>query len=570
MEGFSIVPDRSLSVAHGIPLEEEPGIGALTLPGFLREVTGRHGPNEAIAQPRPGGAVERWSYDDLWARSMDVARALVSCGLGKGGRVGILMTNRAEFLSALFGTALAGGVAAPLSTFSTASELDFLIANSACSVLLFEPQVLKRDFLAILHELEPDLARAGPGQIASRKFPFLGHVVSLDREHPDGAIEPWTDFLARGSGVSEERVEARARTVTAGDPAVLMHSSGTTGRPKGILNGQRGVALQLWRWPRIFGVDGPGRTWSANGLFWSGPFGMAIGSALATGGTLVMLATFEPEKALALIESERVTQPVGWPHQWAQLPDAANWSQVDLSSLRYVDPNHVLARHPTVNAQWSEPTRVYGSTETFTISCAYPSGTSEDVLKGSYGFPLPGMTVKVVDPLTGATLRMGERGELAVKGATLMLGYVGVPLDETLDEEGYFRSGDGGYLDEEGRVYWEGRINDIIKTGGANVSPVEVDALLIRYPGVKIVQTIGVPDDLLGERVVSLIAPHEGLVLDEAAIRAFAKEQLASYKVPRRILFVAEEDFSQTGTAKVRAEELRKLADEMLRGQAGR
>jgi len=564
MEGYATVPDPSLSVVYGLPLEEEPGIGALTLPGFLREVTERYGPREAIAQPLPDGSVERWTYDDLWSRSVEVARALVAGGIGKGTRVGILMTNRAEFLSAMFGVQLAGGVATLFSTFSTAAELDYLLGKTACSVLLFEPQVLKKDFAAILRELEPCLETARPGEIFSLKYPFLRRVVALDAGSQTGAIECWGEFIASGAGISAEHIRSCAETVTPADPAILMHSSGTTGRPKCILNGQRGVSIQLWRWKRIFGITDSPRVWCANGMFWSAAFGMFIGSALGTGGTMVMQATFDPERALELFESERVGQALGWPHQWAQFGDAANYHDVDISSLHYIAADNPVSNHPTVNTDWPEPTRVYGNTETFTISSAYASGTSEEVLQGAWGFPLPGMAIKIVDPFTGKTMPIGERGEIAVKGVTLMLGYVGVPLDETLDEEGYFPTGDGGYVDGEGRLFWEGRLNDIIKTGGANVSPVEIDSLLIHYPGVKNVQTIGIPDELLGELVVTCLAPHEGVELDLEAIRAFAKEKLASFKVPRRLILLDPADFPQTGTAKVKTEDLRKLVAQRL------
>ncbi|MGB8365746.1 MAG: class I adenylate-forming enzyme family protein [Rhizomicrobium sp.] len=565
MIGYSTVPDKAVSIVRGIPLEEEPGLGSLTLSGFIREVTRMYGSREAIAQPRPEGLVERWTYDDLWTRSMDVARALVACGTGKATRVGILMTNRAEFVSAVFGTALAGGIATPLSTFSTPAELDHLIAASACSVLLVEPRVRKKDFVAIIGELAPEIASAGPGRIVSLKYPFLRHVVSLDRDAPAGGIEPWAGFLAHGAGVSEEQVEARAATVMPADPGVLFFSSGTTGRPKGILSAHRAVSIQLWRWPRIFGVPGPERCWSVNGFFWSGPFGMALGTALSRGGTLVMQSTFDAEEALSLMASEKVTIPFGWPHQWAQLEGAPNWNDVDLSALHCVAAENPLSKHPTVKTDWQEPTRIYGNTETFTLSSAYPSGTPKEIIGDAWGFPLPGMTFKIVDPFTGKVMPMGERGEIAVKGATLMLGYIGVPLDETLDDEGFFRTGDGGYADEQGRIYWEGRLNDIIKTGGANVSPVEIDAILIQCPGVRLVQTVGVPDDLLGELVVACIVLQDGASLDEEAVRNFAKEKIASYKVPRRVLFFAEKQFSTTGSAKVKTAQMRKLAAERLK-----
>jgi fatty-acyl-CoA synthase len=146
-----------------------------------------------------------------------------------------------------------------------------------------------------------------------------------------------------------------------------------------------------------------------------------------------------------------------------------------------------------------------------------------------------------------------------------MLGYLGTPLDETLDAEGFFRTGDGGYLDDVGRLYWEGRLTDIIKTGGANVSPLEVDEALAGFPGVKVAQTVGVPHETLGEVVVACIVPHEGAGLQAEAVRAFLRERLASYKVPRHVLFFREDEIALTGNAKIKSSDLRQLAAERLK-----
>src|SRR5262249_53063576 len=138
------------------------------------------------------------------------------------------------------------------------------------------------------------------------------------------------------------------------------------------------------------------------------------------------------------------------------------------------------------------------------------------------------------------------------------------PLDQTLDEDGYFRTGDGGYVDGEGRLFWEGRLNDIIKTGGANVSPLEIDEVISGCPGGKLSQTIGVPDELLGEVVVTCILCQEDAMLDEATVRDFARQKLASYKVPRRVLFFREDELRMTGSAKVKTADLRALAAKSL------
>ncbi|MCB2059905.1 MAG: class I adenylate-forming enzyme family protein [Novosphingobium sp.] len=554
---------EELALVRGIPLEEEPGLGALTLPGFLREIRDRYRENEALVMYRTGSPSERWSYADLWDRAMAVAQALVACGAGKDSRIGILMTNRLEWVASCFGIGLAGGTVVGLSTFSTPAELEHLIKDSGVSILLFERKVVGKDFAEMLNRLEPLIGSAEPGRLYSQKFPYLRRLAMVDDGPVGGAVESWDAFLAHGSGVSPEQVEARAAAVKPSDPAILFYSSGSTGKPKGILNAHRGVNIQSWRWPRVYAVESehPVRTWSANGLFWSGNWSLALGVALASGGAMVLQAIFDPAEAIALFKAEKVSLPYCWPHQWAQLEAQPEWDEADLSSFYYIDAE-IMLRKPqkTITRFRLDPRASYGSTETFTISSVYPVGTPREVWEGSSGEPLPGNTIKIVDPETGKTLKRGETGEIAVKGPTLMLGYVGIPNDQSLDAEGFYHSGDGGHIDERGRLFFAGRINDIVKTGGANVSPVEIDWTLCSCPGVKVCKTTGVPHDTLGEMVVSLVVPEAGHDLSEQDVISFLKQRLASYKVPRRVLFVTDEDIDLTATAKIKPAEARELA----------
>jgi acyl-CoA synthetase (AMP-forming)/AMP-acid ligase II len=181
---------------------------------------------------------------------------------------------------------------------------------------------------------------------------------------------------------------------------------------------------------------------------------------------------------------------------------------------------------------------------------------------------LPGNTFRVVDPLTGKVLKRGEVGELCVKGPTMMLGYLRVAAEDIFDDDGFFRTGDGGFVDVEGRIHWHGRLNDIIKTGGANVSPLEIDAVLRECPGVKVAATVGVPHETLGELVVACIVPKPDAKLDESSVRAFVAKQLSSFKVPRRVLFVAESDLELTASNKVKTAPLRELAAKRLAAES--
>jgi fatty-acyl-CoA synthase len=557
------------STIRGIPLADEP-LGALTLGGFLREVCAKYGDREALVFHPPSGPVVRLTYAQVWDEAFSVARALVARGVTKETRVGLLATNRPEWVTAMFGIALAGGTCVALSTFAKAAELEYQLRIGDVSLLIFEHKLLKRDFAAELIGLCPELADAAnaQGEVQSTRLPFLRRAVCIGDAAPAGAFELWSNFLRSGPMAPAPLVEAIADEVAPTDRGLVFFSSGSTALPKAVLHAHRAAAIQCWRWRRIFGVDQDAdvRTWTANGFFWSGNFAMAIGTTFAAGGCLILQSYFQPGESLRLMQEERVTLPLAWPHQWAELVADPAYREVNLSSLRYVGETSPLRKHSTVRANWREPLSAYGNTETFTLNTAHASGTPPEVAQGNHGFALPGNTIHIVDPETGRVLKRGELGEIAVKGPTMMLGYLRVAPEKTFDDTGFFRTGDSGFVDDEGRLHWEGRSDDMIKTGGANVSPLEIDAVVQQCPGVIKVVTVGVPHDTLGQLVVTCVVPAAGAALDENQVRAFVSERLSSYKVPRRVLFVDESDLTYTGSNKVKTAPLREFAARRLAG----
>lgn len=569
--GRRTLPQSNLSLIEGTPLAEELGQGTHTIGGYLREVAAHYGSAEAVVL-RSGDHRLSWTYDELLARAMEVAKSLVASRIGKDARVGILMTNRPEFVSSLFGIALAGAVPVPLSTFSTRSELDYLLKASQISLLLVEQQILNTDFCGMIEELEPAIASARPGELSSDRFPFLQHLAALGgipgsdeplKARASGAIEVWDSFLARGQGVDDALVLARADSVHPTDTGGIFFSSGTTSLPKGIVHSHRAFAIQWWRWPNSFVMKEPVRSWTGNGFFWSGNCSMVWGTAFSTGGTLVLQRYFDAERALELIEAERLSFINGRPHQWARLHAASNWQSADLSSLKYIPRGELIWEHPTVDTDWTVP-MAFGTTETMTVCTGFSADTPPEVYQGSFGVPHPGNVLKIIEPLTGEILPLGQKGEMCIKGPTLMSSYLGKSPEECFDSEGFFCSGDGGYVDAEGRFFWEGRLTDMIKTGGANVSPVEVDDVIANFPGVKRTQTVGVPDDMFGEIVVACIVPIDGEALSEADIIAFVKAEIASFKVPRKVLFFRDEDYAITGSDKVKSSVVRELATKRI------
>jgi fatty-acyl-CoA synthase len=559
------------STIRGIPLADE-SLGALTLGGFLREVCTKNSDKEALVFYPPDGPIIRRTYAQVWDEAFIVARALVARGVTKETRVGLLSTNGPEWITAMFGIALAGGTCVALSTFAKAAELEYQLRVGDVSLLIFERSVLDRDFAAELIELCPELGSAPNvrGEVQSTRLPFLRRAVCIGDAAPEGVFERWTDFLRGGTQshplAPAALVGAISGEIAPTDRGLVFFSSGSTAKPKAIVHAHRAAAIQCWRWRQIFAVDSDVRTWTANGFFWSGNFAMAIGTTFAAGGCLVLQRHFASGEALKLMAAERVSLPLAWPHQWARLVGDPAYREADLSSLRYVGDGSPLRAHPTVKSNWQEPVSAYGNTETLTLNTAHPSGTDPEFARGNHGLPLAGNTIRILHTATGHVLQRQEVGEIAVKGPTLMLGYLRVPQEEIFDADGFFRTGDGGFTDDQGRLHWQGRLNDIIKTGGANVSPLEIDAVLKDCPGVKIAATVGVPHDTLGEMVVACVVSEVGVAVDESQVRAFVSKRLSSYKVPRRVLFVDESDFTLTGSNKVKTAPLRELAARRLAG----
>jgi fatty-acyl-CoA synthase len=560
---------EELSIARGPPLASESNVGSTTLPGFLHDVAQRYGEREALVfYSTPDAKPFRMSYAEVWQHSLRMARALAAAGVGKDSRVGLLATNRPEWIITMFATAMAGGTCVALSSFATLLELEQQLRLADVSILLFERSVPGRDFAADLLSLCPDLRTCALGKLHSDRLPYLRLAVQFEGAADASGIAPMAEFLRLAESIPESLIAATAREIAPADQAIVFFSSGSTGKPKGVLQSHRAAALQSWRWAQIFRIDRDVRTWSANGLFWSGNFCMALGATFAAGGCLVLQRYFVPAEALQLMAVEKVSMPLAWPHQWARLTTDPSYMKTDLSALRYVGETSPLREHPRVRADWNEPMSAYGNTETLTICSIHPSGTPPDIAQGNHGFPMAGNIIRIVDALTGAVLPVGEIGEIAVKGATLMLGYLKQVPEEVFDEEGFFRTGDGGFIDGNGRLHWQGRLNDIIKTGGANVSPLEIDAVLAECPGVKLAKIVGVPHETLGELVVACVVAEEGAVLEEQQIREFVARRLSSYKVPRRVLFLQESELQFTGSNKVKTDALRKVALARLGAQA--
>jgi fatty-acyl-CoA synthase len=371
----------------------------------------------------------------------------------------------------------------------------------------------------------------------------------------------WDDLLAASDSDLPE--------VDPEDDALVIFSSGTTDRPKAMLHCHRSPTRQFWVQAQIFGRHPGTRMFSALPLFWTAGLNTAMGSTLAAGGCWVMQETFEPGAALALMAREKVTEPYTLPHQTRALAEHPDWERTDLSSLRCVYGKSAFARHPSVTGDpgWFMPVG-YGLSETCAFFSSHPSTVSREVAKQSMGRLLAGNELRVVDPGTGDALGVGEWGELAVRGPTLMRRYLGRTPEECFDADGFFPTGDVGWVDGDGNLHYEGRRTEMIRTAGANVSPAEIEVQLRACPDVKLARIVGVPDPRVDEVVVACIVRTDGSEAGEADIQAFLRERVSSYKVPRHVLFFADGEIPMTGSeAKVRDDGLLALVADRLNGE---
>jgi fatty-acyl-CoA synthase len=551
-------------VAEGLELSWQPDASRYTLPRFLEDVAARHGGRPAL---RFQGSTLR--YAELEEQARRLARGLCGAGVGKGARVALCMANRPEWVVSAFAVSLAGAVVVPVNTFATPEERDVVLRHADASLLLLQRHLARRDYLAEIVRDHPELVDGEPGRLRCPALPYLRSVFCLDLDALCGGVQTWDDLLSLGADVPEALLAEMAEEVHPPDEALVIYSSGTTGRPKGIVHAQRAPVIQSWRFAELMDLGPEDRVYTAQPFFWTAGIAMSLGATLAAGGCLLLEETFDPGSALATIEAERATAVHAWPHQEKAMAEHPSARARDLRSVRRIEFSSPLAPLAGLEKDEWGTHGAYGLSETFTIASSLPARAPAELRARTSGRPLPGMELRIVDPATGAPLPPGEEGEIAVRGVTLMRGYAKQAPEEVLDPDGFFRTGDAGRLDADGTLHWRGRLTNLIKTGGANVSPLEIEAAAAGLPGLRAALAVGVPHPTLGEAIVLCALRSRGSATSEADVRRALRQRLAAYKVPRRVLFFAEEELALTGNQKIQVGPLREAALRRLASEGG-
>jgi fatty-acyl-CoA synthase len=399
---------------------------------------------------------------------------------------------------------------------------------------------LKYDYLAALASFEP----------RAERLPHLRAVVVLADTVPAGCVA-YGALASRGAEIADAVIDAIR--VRPDDIAYLLYTSGSTAAPKGVPLQHYALVENMWNIGERMHVSEHDRLWLAVSLFWGLGCENALLNMMTHGACTVLQEHFEPGRALELIERERCTVIYATPNMAQALLEHPDRGRRDLSALRtggtIGTPEQIMR---LVDLGASEICNIYGATETYG-NCSVTDGRAPIERRlVSVGEPLPGVRVRIVDPETGVELPAGETGEIRIKGY-VMPGYRGDPAlnEKSFDADGFFVTGDLGYLDDEGWLFFRGRLKEMVKTGGINVAPVEVEEILMAHEAVRLAYVVGVPDAVRDEVIAAVVVRRHGQTIDAAGLDAHCREALAAYKCPRLYRFVDEDSLPLTTTGKL-------------------
>lgn len=527
---------------------------ARTVPELVCEWSSRT-PNAPAIVPEVGSSI---SYSQLERMVRGIAESLTVRGIGRGSSVGLLAPNIAEWIPTALAVQSVGAQLAAFNTFVKPRELSFLLDHSQCSALVIADRVGRHSLLTTLQEVVPELWQADLRPFASERFPHLTTVIVIGEEHPVGA-EAWKD-LVREPGQIDLPVDGHP---SAGDDAVVVYTSGSTARPKAVPLTHFAMIENGYAIGERMNLTSQDRIWLGSPLFWSYGIANALMAAFTHGAALVLQAEYTPSAAVDLIHRERCTAAYLLPtmvQELAALPakDRARLSTLE-TGLTIGSPNEVAL---AVELGVTGICNIYGSTEVYGNCCVTPRDMPLELRLNRQGPPLPGVEIRLTDPETGVPVTEGE-GMIEVRGYVTR-GYIGEPElnEKTFTADGWYRSGDLGSLLEDGSLRFVARATDMIKTSGINVSPAEVESFLNTLDDVDGCLVVGTPDQLRGEIVVALVRPTVGREVDPAAIIAACKKNIATYKVPARVVFV--DALPLTSTGKISRLEARRLAAESV------
>jgi acyl-CoA synthetase (AMP-forming)/AMP-acid ligase II len=520
-----------------------------TVPELLRKTIAEHPDASVIVH-----GDRRLTYADLERESADLAKGMLARGIGKGTRVGIWMPNGPDWLITWSAAARIGALVIPLNTFYRPRELSWVLRHCDAHCLFTFSKFLNHDYLAMLEEAIPALSSHANKSLVLPDHPYLREVIawgSPNREWCYAGPEALTTAGRNLPSVDDSILRSVEDSVAPADALVMIYSSGSTGDPKGAVHTHGAIVRHAHNLNQFRDILASDRVYSPMPFFWVGGLVFSLLSAMHAGACLLTEDSFEPGATLEFLERERATVVTGWPHYAKAMVEHPSFAGRDLSAIRAGNLYEVLPE--TLRPEDPElRSNALGMTETcgpHTID-----KMDEDLpeaLRSSFGHSVPGVEHKIVDPVTGKDLPPGEFGEICVRGYSLMQGLYKIERGDTFDADGFYHTQDGGYFDANGILFFQARLGDLIKTGGANVTPREVEATLEAIPSVREAYVVGLADAERGELVHAAIVLQSGEPATGEELRARLKSELSAYKIPRAFHFYSHEKLPFTDSGKI-------------------
>lgn len=513
---------------------------------------------------------ERYTFAEVLARIDEVAKGLMALGVQPGDHVALWMMNRAEWIFAMFALAKIGAVQVPVNTRFRTHDLAYLLQQSDTHYLIAHDTSGPINYLEMITEVVslPDTGC----EINDPDYPELKQVIIFGEPGHPGCVG-WDNMLSTAGSIDDDALATRAAAVDPDDPVFIMYTSGTTGFPKGVMHNH--IMLRLIE-ERGFRLSITENDTILNYLPLFHLFSYSEGALMSmlTGARQILTETFDPDECMALIESERATVLHGFETHLKDLMEAHERRQGDISTLRtglfacgMKSSAPICRRAAEVLAPLVTITG-YGMSEMGAGTMIGSLADSVEQRAETSGYIAPGYECKIIDADTGAEQPVGIPGEIVFRGYGMMLCYYKKPQETAAcyDADGWFHTGDTGVYRADGYMRFLGRYKDMLKVGGENVDPMEVEGLLLQFNGVQQVAVVSFPDPRLTEVPVAFVQRTPDTDIGENDVIEYCRGKVATFKIPRHVIFIDE--FPMTASGKIRKVELREIALDQLTPEA--
>lgn len=534
-----------------------------TMPEVLRRAAERYGDRPFIAMPD-----RRMSFAEAERASRELARRLLATGVGKGTRVGAMFGYGADWVVTWLAVTRIGALFMPFSTVYKPAELRKVLQLGDVERLLIPTELQGTDHQGFVEDAVPGLAEAGQEPLWLPELPYLRSVWVAGRPHRPWAHPITVDFRRddNDARVPVALLEAAEAQVSPADWMLVIFTSGTTSTPKAVVHTHGNFLRHGANLARFQGFDTSTVSFCGMPFFWIGGVGLALNMALYAGSTILCVEKFEPDAALDLMETEGASHVGMWSQLMQRMHQHIQASGRDVTGIPALAP-------PAPGTPFTTDPELrhnsLGMTETVgPHSAPGPEGQRvlPEEMRGSFGLLVPDVEHRIADPETNATLEEGSEGEVCIRGYSLMAGMYKKERHETFDENGWYHTGDRAII-RDGYLYFTGRLSEMIKTSGSNVSPREVELVLEGFDEVGAAAVMGLPDPERGEIVAAAVAPRPGASIDADALLQRLDKEISSYKVPRRIVVLEPTEVPYLASGKVdrlRVREMLETADDAV------